>query len=198
MNAPTGQDSTDRWRALGHHWAWVLVFALVNVVIGLAVLAWPKPTVALIAVLFGIQLIAYGIYRFVAALDTTANDTKRTMSALLGVLCLIVGLYALRHLVLTVSVLAVVLGIFWIVNGVTEVFSALAHDEMPGRGHSLAAGVVSVLAGLVLLMLPEISLTVLVFVLGGWLVIFGMIEALMALGLRSAARSETRSPTAIR
>ncbi|HEY6797100.1 MAG TPA: DUF308 domain-containing protein [Kineosporiaceae bacterium] len=170
---------------------------MVNIVVGIAVLVWPKPTVAIIAVLFGVQLIASGIYQFVRALDTTASDTARTMSCLLGLLSFIVGLYALRHLSLTVSVLAVILGIYWIVNGVTQGFMTLAHDEMPDRSQSLGASVVSILAGLVLLIFPEISLTVLVFVLGGWLVIFGVIGAVMALGLRSAARSGTRSRTAM-
>ncbi len=49
-------------------------------------------------------------------------------------LSFIVGLYALRHVLLTIAALALLLGIFWIVNGAVETFAALSHRGMQGRG----------------------------------------------------------------
>ncbi len=83
-----------------------------------------------IAVLFGIQLIAAGIFQFVAAF--TADDLTggtRALRAVLGALSLIIGLYAVRHVFITVLALALLLGIFWIVTGAAEFFTALSYGK---------------------------------------------------------------------
>jgi len=43
------------------------------------------------------------------------------MLALLGVLSIIIGLWAVRHAVLTLVALIVFLGIFWVINGLIEI-----------------------------------------------------------------------------
>ena len=52
---------------LGKHWGWVLGFGIITVAAGIAVLAWPAETLLVIAVVFGIQLVVFGIYRFISA-----------------------------------------------------------------------------------------------------------------------------------
>jgi hypothetical protein len=77
--------------------------------------------------------------------------------ALLGVLSFIVGLYALRNVLVTIAALALLLGIFWIVNGAMEVFTALSHRGMQGRGWTSFMGLLGVVAGVVVLVYPGIS-----------------------------------------
>ena len=56
------------------------------------------------------------------------------------------------------------LGIFWIVSGAVELFTALSHRETQSRGWNVM-GVISVLAGIVVLVDPGISLLALAVVL---------------------------------
>ena len=109
-------------------------------------------TLVVIAVLFGVQLIVTGIFRFVAAFaaDDLTGGT-RVLLAVLGVLSLIIGLYAVRHVLVTVLALALLLGIFWIVNGSVELFMALSHREMANRGWSAVMGILSIFAGIIVL-----------------------------------------------
>ena len=126
---------------LGRHWGWVLAYGVLTLLAAIAVLAWPGETLLVLAVLFGIQLIISGIFRFVAALaseDLTGGT--RVLLALLGVLSVIIGLWAVRHALLTLLALTVFLGIFWVVNGVIDIFTALSHREMPDRGWAVADG----------------------------------------------------------
>lgn len=106
---------------LGRQWGLVLFFGIVTLLAGIAVLAWTGATLLVIAVLFGVQLITAGIFRFVAAFATedTGGGT-RVLLALLGVLSVIIGLWAVRHVLLTLLALVVLLGIFWVVNGAIE------------------------------------------------------------------------------
>jgi uncharacterized membrane protein HdeD (DUF308 family) len=113
-----------------------------------------------------------------------------------GVLSIIVGLYAVRHLMVTIVALAVVLGIFWIVNGTMELFTAVSADGIPGRGWTIASGILSVAAGIVVLVYPGITLLTLTVVLGIWLVVLGAINVVAAFRLRSALTTATRLATA--
>src|SRR6202158_6400548 len=95
-----------------------MAFGVLTLLAGVAVLAWPGRTLVVIAVLFGVQLIVTGIFRFVAAFATDdLTGGTRVLLAVLGVLSLIIGLYAVRHVLVTLLALALLLGIFWGAHG---------------------------------------------------------------------------------
>jgi uncharacterized membrane protein HdeD (DUF308 family) len=189
VNEPV-QRGADMLAQLGRHWGWVLSFGIITVLAAIFVLAWPAATLLVIAVLFGVQLIVAGIFRFVAAFATDdASGGTRVLYALLGVLSIIIGLWAVRHVLLTLLALVVLLGIFWVVNGTIELFTALSHRGMSQRGWSAAMGVLSILAGIVVLIYPGVSLLTLSIVLGIWLLIYGFMEITAAFRIRRLAHS---------
>jgi uncharacterized membrane protein HdeD (DUF308 family) len=174
---------------LGHTWRWVLAFGLVTLAAGIVVLAWPHQTLLVIAVLFGIQLVISGIVEFVLALGApVANAGMRVLYAILGLLSLIVGVWAIRHADITVLVLAVLLGIYWIVHGAVEIFTALSEPTLSDRGWVGFMGALSVVAGIIVVAIPGISVVTLAVVLGIWLAILGLGQIIMAFRLRSEAR----------
>ena len=189
MTHATWPDGADVLARASRHWGWMMAFGIISLVAGVAVLAWPGRTLIVVAVLFGIQLVVTGIFRFVAAFaseDLTGGT--RVLLAVLGVLSLIIGLYAVRHVLVTLLALALLLGIYWIVNGAVELFVALSAHAVPGRGWTVVMGVLSVLAGLLVLVYPAISLLTLVVVLSVWLLVLGLMEITLAIRARSAGR----------
>ena len=189
MTHATWPDGADVLARASRHWGWMMAFGIISLVVGVAVLAWPGRTLIVVAVLFGIQLVVTGIFRFVAAFaseDLTGGT--RVLLAVLGVLSLIIGLYAVRHVLVTLLALALLLGIYWIVNGAVELFMALSAPGVPGRGWTVVVGVLSVLAGLLVLVYPAISLLTLVVVLSVWLLVLGLMEITLAIRARSAGR----------
>jgi uncharacterized membrane protein HdeD (DUF308 family) len=180
---PDGDDVLAR---VSRHWGWMMAFGIISLLAGVAVLVWPGRTLIVVAVLFGIQLVVTGIFRFVAAFaseDLTGGT--RVLLAVLGVLSLIIGLYAVRHVLVTLLALALLFGIYWIVNGAVELFMALSARGVPGRGWTVVMGVISMLAGLLVLVYPAISLLTLVVVLSVWLLVLGLMEITMAIRARS-------------
>lgn len=195
MDLQPRSDPADVLAVAGRHWAWVLAFGGITALAGLITLAWPGRTLVVVAVLFGIQLVVSGIFRFVAAFATEdESGATRVLLALLGVLSFVVGLYALRHILITIATLGLLLGIFWIVNGTVEAFAALSHRAMPGRTWTILMGVLSVAAGVVVLASPATSLLALALILSFWLLLFGVMEILLAFQLRSAAQSARVAP----
>jgi uncharacterized membrane protein HdeD (DUF308 family) len=190
MDRTLRTDAADVLAGVGRHWGWVLAFGIVTLLAGLLALVWPGRTVVVIAVLFGIQLVVAGIFRFVAAFATDdATGGTRVLMALLGVLSFIIGLYALRHVLVTIAALALLLGIYWIVNGAVETFTALSHRGMPHRGWNIFMGLLGIVAGVVVLVYPGISLVTLAVVLGIWLLVYGTMEVVLAFRLRSVGHA---------
>src|SRR6266849_1387381 len=111
-----------------------------------------------------------------------------------GIITLLTGVAALVWPGRTLVVVAVlfgiqliVTGIFWIVSGAIELFTALAQRGMRGRGWTATMGILSILAGIVVLVYPGITLLVLAVVLGVWLLVFGAMQIFLAFQIRSLA-----------
>lgn len=193
MTGPV-QQPADMLARLGRHWGWLLVYGILTLLAGIAVIAWPGETLLVLAVLFGVQLIISGIFRFVAALATDdLTGGTRVLLALLGVLSVIIGLWAVRHVLLTLLALTVFLGIYWIISGVIDIFTALSHQGMRSRGWTVATGLLSVVAGLIVLAFPGLTLLGLAVILGIWLIIFGVMEMTGAWRLRAVGHAERRA-----
>jgi uncharacterized membrane protein HdeD (DUF308 family) len=179
-------DAADMMATVGRHWGWILAFGVITLATGIAVLIWPGRTLLVVAVLFGVQLIVTGIFRFGAAFAADESGAQRVLLALLGVFSLIVGLYAVRHIFITLLALGLLLGIFWVVSGTIELFNAIQHRTMGSRAWTALMGVLSIVAGLVLLASPGLSLLTLAILLSVWLVVLGLMEITAAFRLRSA------------
>jgi len=183
------RDPADMLGRVGRHWGWVLFFGIITLVLGILALAWPGHTLIAIAVVFGVQLVVMGVFRFVASFAyPDLSGGTRVLYALLGVLSLIIGLYALRHVLITIVALALLLGIFWVVNGTTELFTAISQRELPNRGWNIFSGILGIIAGIILLVYPAISVLALAVVVSVWLIVYGAMEISVAFQMRSLAR----------
>jgi uncharacterized membrane protein HdeD (DUF308 family) len=188
MATSIGNDFETALRAIGRAWGWLLAFGIVSILAGLVALVWPSATLLIIAIVFAVQLIVAGVFRFVAAFAVPGETGwLRALQAFLAILSFAVGIYLIGHLVLSLLVLAILLGVYWVVHGVIELFVAIGHGELPGRGWMIASGILGVAAGTILVVAPGLSLFALTIVLGVWLILFGLMMAVQAWRVRSAA-----------
>jgi uncharacterized membrane protein HdeD (DUF308 family) len=169
-------------------WPAFMAAAIGGVAIGIVLLVWPKATLTIVAVLIGVSLIVAGLLRLIDGF--TAHDAsggRRIAHVLIGLLAVIVGLYCIRHYHVTIAALAVIVGLFWVLHGIADIAAGLFGGPASGRALAVLAGVLSLFAGLIVLFWPTISITVLVVVMGIWLIIYGLIMGVTALSLRRRA-----------
>ena len=167
-------------------WGWVLFFGLLTLVIGILVMVWPEGTLRVLTVLFGLELILVGIFRLVRAF--ASGEQHRVWSVILGILAIFLGVLVLRNIWTTVAVLAVVLGVYWIIAGIIDFVMAIGDSTYPSRGFTIFMGIVQVIAGIVVVSWPTESLTALTWLLGIWFVILGVLGIVMAFMVRSAGK----------
>ncbi|HEY3009679.1 MAG TPA: DUF308 domain-containing protein [Micromonosporaceae bacterium] len=171
------------WRRLA------LAGGVVSIVTGLILLLWPDETLLVAAALIGIWLVIAGIMRLAeSVLTSEARGSARVLSALAGLLYLIVGILCLRNLLKSLEVLAVVIGIVWIAGGISEIMAAFTRLASGGaRLAAMVIGLITVLGGIVLVFWPDVSLRVIIWVSGLWLVAIGVVQLVLAARVRKAA-----------
>jgi uncharacterized membrane protein HdeD (DUF308 family) len=163
--------------------------AAVSLILGVLLLVWPDETLYVGAVLFGLWLLFHGVIYLINAITAHAADgTHRALTAVVGVLFVIAGIICLRHLVLSLVVIATLIGISWLVGGIiglVEAFMGLRAG--PARVVAGALGGLSVLGGLVVLIWPGPTLTALVILTGLWLILLGVLQLFLVLRARPSA-----------
>ncbi|MFI6037475.1 HdeD family acid-resistance protein [Streptomyces sp. NPDC051315] len=182
---PTG-DPAQALGRLGRSWTWLLGSAVTTVVLGVLVLVWPEATLHVLAVLVGLHLLVAGAFRFVDVFARAGHE--RLPGLLLAVVYVLAGVLCLRNPLQTITALSLIVGVVWLVSGILTLYTALAAEDLPHRGVVLGAAVLGIVAGIVVLALPAESARALTRLLGLWLVLLGLGEAVVALAWRAALR----------
>jgi uncharacterized membrane protein HdeD (DUF308 family) len=173
-------------------WQALLAVAAAMFIIGLILLAWPHASIAVVAVLIGIALLVTGVARLVQGLTAgEESGAKRVAYVVIGILAGLAGLYCLRHIDVTAAILGFIVGLFWVMHGVVDLAVAATAGPREGRGLIAVTGVLSLIAGLIVMFWPSESLTVVVVVIGIWLAFDGVLLAFTAFQLRKLAQSGT-------
>ncbi|GAA2063841.1 HdeD family acid-resistance protein [Streptomyces albiaxialis] len=176
-------------------WQTVLTGGVLALALGVLVLVWPGVTLLVVGVLFGIYLLVSGVAQLVAAFGTHTATELRVMAFISGALSVLLGLFCFRGAFQSILLLALWIGIGWLFRGITQTVAAASDPGMPARGWQVFLGVVSALAGIVLLVSPFESVAVLTVVGGCWLIALGVVEIATALRVRGRLREHgTTSP----
>ncbi|MGV7249672.1 HdeD family acid-resistance protein [Mycobacterium kansasii] len=175
-------------RLLPHLWISTLLSGLLSLILGIVVLVWPGISVLVAAVAFGVYLVVTGIAQVVLAFSLHVSAGSRILAFISGAASLILAVLAFRHFGNAVLLLAIWIGIGFIFRGVATTVSAINDPTLPGRGWQIFVGVVSLIAGVVVLAAPFESIITLAIVVGVWLVIIGACEIVSAFGIRKAAK----------
>jgi len=143
---------------LALHRGQLVAVSIIGIVLGLIGLFVPAGALLFVAIVFGIFLVASGIFRINAALLTHSLPAGiRWLSALLGVLIVAAGVICLADPFGTLIVLAYLIGIGWIAGGISDVMAAVQGSVRP-RWFGWVAGLVAILAGIVMFVLPATGL----------------------------------------
>lgn len=171
--------------ALSRSWWLIITVAVLAIVLGVLMLFNVDGTLKVVAFLVGIQFLVVGIVSVIRAFATQQIDGgQRVLLGILGVLGIIAGVIAMKNPGLTVGVLAILLGALWLVQGIIEFFGSLGDPGLPDRGWRIFGGLITAIAGAIILFWPAPSVSVLAWVAGLWLVLYGIIGILQAFKVR--------------
>ena len=158
------------------------VSGAVALIVGILITFWPKNSLLVITVILGIYFIIAGIaYAGLGIFSKGISGGARALDIILGVLFVIGGVIALANVQATAEVLAVffgiLIGILWIVEGIVTLVQS---GDAPSRGWAIFFGILSVVAGIVLLFSPLWGAIVLFIIAGISLIVLGIVQIVRA------------------
>lgn len=180
---------------VGHLWKSVLLTGVLSVVLGAMVLAWPGKTIIVAAIFFGAYLLVTGISQVFHAFTLHISGGGRALLFISGAASVVLAVLCFRSLGDAVWLLAIWIGIGFIFRGVAEAASAISDPLTPSRGWQIFLGVITLIAGLIVLAFPFSSVATLTMVVGIWLIVIGVFEIVGSFSIRKAG-NEAR--TAVR
>jgi uncharacterized membrane protein HdeD (DUF308 family) len=185
--ASSGERPPDVMLMLSRSWQLGVFVGLVTLVLGIIVTLKPTTSLNVICVILGILVLVAGVFRLIRSLDP--NEAHRALTAVLGLAFVVIGVLLIRHLHMTRTLVALIIGIVWIVQGVVDLMAGFGGRSGSGRFFTIFVGVVSLAAGIVVIAVPETSITVLTVLLGIWFIVIGLLEIAASFYVRHQLKS---------
>lgn len=166
-------------------WWWLyLVTGVVSLLIGAALIWFREETLTFVGILIGLWILFFGIIRFLLAIFGGESE-GRLMLAIVGVLGIALGIIVMKNPTETIGIIAVIVGLFWIVFGLVEVFQGVTNSDLAGRWWTVLGGAVAAGAGVLLVFWTEPTVMVLALIAGIFLVIEGVLEIIAAFQVKA-------------
>jgi uncharacterized membrane protein HdeD (DUF308 family) len=175
---PVDVDSPEAKRS----WYLFAISGVVSAIVGVLVLAYPDPSVELIGIFLGIDLLVVGALLLVHG-ASTPDAADGLAGVMLGIPALIAGLVVIRNPNESLVLMVVAFAIYLIVYGAVVLSRGLLNRER--RWPTLARGAVLTTAGTVILCWPDLDLDGLALLAGITLLLQGVAEVAEAFVLRS-------------
>ena len=171
-----------------------LVLGALNLVLGVTVLIWPGDSIVVASFVFGAYLLVSGIAQAIAAFAVDMSLGSRVVFFLSGALSVVLGYLAFRDFNngAAVWMLAIWIGVGFIMQGVAATVLAIDVPALPQRGWYIFVGILTVIAGVVTLVWPISSIVVLAITAGTWLVFIGITQVVWAVGARRTVKEGER------
>ncbi len=151
-------------------------------ILGIVLLLWPSKTLAVVAVFLGINFLIAGAVRVAMGIFShSLSAGLRILDVFLGLLILVAGVITLRNAAATGEALliftVIFIGIGWIIEGIIAIAEA---GKGSTRLWALVFGALSVLAGIVVLVVPVWTAQWLLLVTAIMLIILGVVGLVRA------------------
>ena len=166
---------------------WLLALrGLVAVLFGVLAFMWPGATLITLVWLFGAFALVNGILSLVLAAKTPKGYPKVGSLIFGGLLGILAGLLAFVMPGITALGLLILIAAWAIVTGIMELVAAVKLRKIINNEWLLVlAGIASVVFGVILLFQPAAGALALIWLIGAWAFVFGILLMILAFRMRN-------------
>ena len=173
-------------RTLHQNWWLVLLQGVLSVVLGVLALAKPGVTLSALILLWGLFALLNGVGDVFHAIGAAASHRSWGWQLAGGLVGILAGLAILRWPGLSALVVLYLVALWALMMGIVRLVGALAdHEALPHAWLVALAGVVSMLFGIAMFAWPGVGLLTLVYLVGIYAIVYGVIACVIAFRLHS-------------
>ena len=170
--------------ALAKNWWLEVLRGVAAIIFGILALANPGIALVTLVLLWGIYALIDGVLAIAAAV-MGGNPMPRWWLAIVGLAGIGAGVMTFVYPVITAFVLLIFIAVWAIVLGIFEIYGAIKlRKEIEGEWFLILSGALSVLFGLLLLARPGAGALAVIWIIGAYAIILGVIYVIFGLKLR--------------
>lgn len=170
---------------LANNWMWVALRGVIAILFGIVAFALPGPTFLVLVIWFGAYMVVDGLFAVLEAIMNRAKNDRWWVILLEGILGILVGVLTFYQPGVTGTALVFVIAAWAIITGVLEAYAAFRlRAEIQGEFWLILSGILSVIAGILLFLFPDTGAIAVVWIIGAYALLFGIMLLLLAFKLR--------------
>jgi uncharacterized membrane protein HdeD (DUF308 family) len=171
---------------LKRHW-WVSVLrGVAAIIFGIIAFVYPGLTVAVLVLLFGVWVLVDGIFRVIGAIGHRSSDKDWGFDLIIGILGIIIGFLTFHAPGITALALVIYIAAWALMIGATEIAVAIKlRREIQGEWFLILMGLASIIFAVLLLWNPIPGALALVWLIGSYAIVFGVLGIIFGFRLRS-------------
>ncbi len=179
--------------ALAERWWAVVIRGLAAILFGIIAVARPGAGLLALVAIWAIYAIVDGIFNLVAAVHGAREGRRWGWLLFEGVISILAGVVTFAWPGITALVLVMLIAVWAVITGIAEIAAAISLRHVIEREWLLAAsGILSMLFGVLLFIFPGAGALSLVFIIGIYAILFGVM--LVALGFKLERLGRPRTP----
>jgi uncharacterized membrane protein HdeD (DUF308 family) len=178
---------------LSRNWWALALRGLAAIVFGLLAFILPGITLTALILLFGAYMLVDGVFAIVAAVRAEERDTRWWLLLAEGVLGVLAGIVAFVWPGLTALALLFLVAAWSIITGILQIVGAIRlRREIEGEWALILGGVLSVIFGVLLAVLPGPGILALLWLIGAYALVSGVLLIILAFRVRNEPRPDSR------
>ena len=176
------------------NWPVVLGLGIGLLIIGILMMVYPEPTLTLVTYFIGAVALFVGLFATISYF-TTKGEKKNIGWLILGIFGIIFGIIVFVYPNESVSFLMFLWGLWLLVSGIIMLFAGImAKDMKDTRWLMIIGGILSLIVGGIFVVEPFDGAVALVWVIGLFTVIYGVLFMFLAIRLRGMESKPAPAP----
>jgi uncharacterized membrane protein HdeD (DUF308 family) len=176
-------------QSLNQSWWLYLLRGIAAIIFGVLAFISPSATLLALVLVFGIYAFVDGVLAVIASFRMREVVNQWWVVLLEGLAGIIVGVIALVYPQVTVFALLFLIAFWAIFTGIMEIIAAIRlRREISNEWALLLSGILSVVLGVILFAYPSSGAVGLIWAIGVYAIIFGVLMLYLAFRFRGIAR----------
>jgi uncharacterized membrane protein HdeD (DUF308 family) len=170
-----------------YHRTWwsLLIRGIAAVVFGILALFWPGRVLDTVITILGIFVLVVGIVFTVGAVAHRGPDRSWLRHLIPGIIGIVVGIITIAWPAAAVVLIIYLIAIWAVIHGVGEIHAAIQlRKDVAGEWMPIVIGIASVVIGVILFLQPLMAGAVIIWLIGLFLLILGILWLIMAFRAR--------------
>jgi uncharacterized membrane protein HdeD (DUF308 family) len=179
---------------LAQHWWVVVLRGVLAILFGIIALVWPGITILALVLVFGAYALVDGVLALVAAfMRRDISGTDRAWLVVQGIAGIAVAAIVAFWPGITALILLVLIALWLLLSGAFQIASAIAlRRQLRNEWLLLLTGILSIIAGIILIVRPGVGALAVVWVIGIYAIVIGILQILLGFRLRGLAGRRLR------